>query len=217
MTGLRHGLAHVTPNVPVELISWHGDAQEAVMQATASWLEQRLPCVVTRQSGVPANQVQLGVSVIVAMPKSAQIQRAAFRVPTPCIEAVEPLPPLSQFTSLLGNAMSSISFGDSCGVYGSFLFQYVSGYTYTHAQSDVDVLLAYRDDSMLNLRQAMHALQQATSRMIDGEVRFDSCGDIAFAELFNEGFSEVLVKTKTEPYLLSREALYARFPSLQKA
>jgi phosphoribosyl-dephospho-CoA transferase len=101
-------------------------------------------------------------------------------------------------------------------VYGSYCWQYLTGQTYVHNASDLDLLVVYAHQSLTALTTLYHQLVQELKTVpLDGEVRFPNLGDCSWLELTQaEETPTILVKSNQALALVKREDLYAQFPAL---
>lgn len=99
-------------------------------------------------------------------------------------------------------------------VYGSFLFHYLSGYSFVDHDSDLDLLINYCGHSLADLYESVSVLTKKFNRTIDGEVRFPDFGDIPIKELLDLSAKKLLCKSKDKVTLLSRTELYEYYPLL---
>ena len=196
----------------------HPGAQPAFATAdvhSRAWIERWLanegPLVVTRQTA-PKGRVALGV----VLPASYGATRVACTVglaevarhrgPVTVDEAASALAPaeasaLRRFADALAGHVARI------GIYGSTAWQFLTGETYRHARSDVDVVCDIGSKSGFSACLAAFAdAARYFPTMIDGELRFAGGRAVAWRELHNAcngGPSVVLVKSEREIALFS--------------
>lgn len=201
MLANRHDLITLKPDCEFRHT---GDNTELVCR----WIQQGFPVIYTRQTS--DSSIDLGLTLMV----NQQKQRIKLQVATSESLQIDALPPLAQFTDYFSQEV--IAFAD-CHVYGSFLYAYLTQLPYITAQSDLDVLVIYRQQSLYQLRLMYQQLQRLCRRNIDGEVRFEGAGDIALRELLFDESPQLLYKTAHQAGLIKRQDLYALYPVLRHA
>lgn len=174
----------------------------------SDWLQRGLPCIFARQQSQHPAQVRVGLP----LKMGTTLLRVGMEINAEDIARESPLPQLNQVIALPEHP----PLGKSIHVYGSFLWQYLAKELHVRADSDLDVLIYYQDQSLMHLCQQIDYLTQKTKRTIDGELRFNGVGDIGIGELINPHHRTLLVKTTTSIHLLAREALYEHHPTLSK-
>ncbi|KTD09023.1 nucleotidyltransferase [Legionella gratiana] len=216
MTPQRHHLIYLKPDADFSLVACHGD-KKIIEEQVSSWLTRGFPCIYAKQ--LPdAETVNLGLSLWYASKK----HRVGLRVVPSVIQKQEPLPQLIEMQDFflryygLDDLSRFIEFYEmsDVAVYGSFLFQYLSGYDFVTESSDLDLLLNYDEYSLAHLQGFIDTLTQQFKRTIDGEVRFQTLGDISIKELLNTSTKKLLCKSKNNVILLSRTELYEHYPLL---
>ena len=166
----------------------------------AHWREQRLPVVVTRQRGdVPLDLVCVGLPA----PTQWARRKLAFSIPKNEILAQEKFPTLAQISHDkawrlvaldLQSALSSCKV--QCHVHGSYGWQHLTGLSYLHAESDLDLSLGvtHFDQAV----QVVALLEKAKlPPRLDGELSFPGNQAVAWRELLQLAHgtvSKVLVK-----------------------
>lgn len=92
-------------------------------------------------------------------------------------------------------------------IYGSWMWQTLTGEPHVHALSDLDVLVDVADLDAATRAAAFLARQEATTGMtLDGELHLAGVGDLSWREWRGEA-PEVLVKTLGAMRLVPRQAL----------
>jgi phosphoribosyl-dephospho-CoA transferase len=176
-----------------------------------SWLARGGPLVVARQPAAEG-RVALGI----ALPASHGAARIAcsvdagdiarLRGPITVDEAATALLPpeasaLARFAGVLAGHVVQL------GVYGSTAWQFLTGETYRHAQSDIDVICDVASRSGFTACLAAFAdAARYFPTMIDGELRFAGGRAVAWRELHNAcngGPAVVLAKSEREIALFS--------------
>lgn len=175
------------------------------------WLARDGPLVVARQ-GATDGRVALGVALpachgaarIACSVDAGDIARR--RGPVTVDEAVSALPP-SEASALARFANALAGHVVQLGVYGSTAWQFLTGETYRHAQSDVDVICDVASKSgFAGCLAAFADAARYFPTMIDGELRFAGGRAVAWRELHNAcngGPAVVLAKSERELALFS--------------
>ena len=226
-TAQRHQLIVVDPRADFFILSPAID-KELIHEAIMVWFEKGLPAIYARQSAENTDRINLGLSLILNHKK----YRVALTVPASSILEQQALPNLLDMndffchfygidgliTSLddLTKRYEELSPMNFISVYGSFLFHYLSGEAYVNEHSDLDLLISYPGCSLLTLNGLMAHLSKKMKRTIDGEIRFNSLGDIAIKEVLDVSAKKVLIKNQEGVDLLSRAELYEYYPSLSE-
>ena len=146
--------------------------EPAVHACFAHWAAHRLPLVVTQQAAqvVAAGEISLGL----AAPLFSQRRRIALAVERRHIAAFDEFPNIDEFA--LGGAwrrlcVSLLSLGTTACVYGSHGWQRLSGLSYVHARSDVDLWTAVADAEHADAVAAvLAAFEDAQAPRLDGEL-----------------------------------------------
>ena len=216
MISQRHHLIYLKPGADFFLVSVHEDKK--IMEKQVSiWVERGLPCIYAKQ--LPHERLtNLGLSLWYANKK----HRVNLRIEPSAIQKQEPPPQLSDlhdfFLRYYGvddlRRIIEVHQISDIAIYGSFLFQYLSGYNFVTKSSDLDVLINYHGYSLAHLRGFMEALAQKFKRSIDGEIRFQGIGDISIKELLNISTPKILCKSKDNVSLLLKKELYEYYPLL---
>lgn len=215
----RHELIFVDSLVNFTIDATHLDL-DFINKNVVAWFQKGLPAVVARMTREDKGVMRLGLPILVddiryrvglSVPQSAIIKRQ----PLPKMEALKRF-----FTTLPGltHLKPSDAVFTHCAdvsVYGSFLFQYLSQQSYVHDGSDLDILIDYKGCCLSELQALMNCLHRAFNRTIDGEIRFKNIGDISIRELLESSSDTLLCKCIDKVYLLSRETLYAVYPTLR--
>lgn len=156
--GWRHVLAR----------PWDEEARTCI----SHWAARRLPLVVTLQSPevVAAGDIALGL----AAPLCWQQRRVALQIECRHVAAFDEFPRIDEFA--LGGAwrslcMSLASLGTTARVYGSHGWQRLSGLSYVHPRSDVDLWTAVTDAEHADAVAAvLEAFDNADAPRLDGEL-----------------------------------------------
>ena len=207
MTLHRHDWVYLRAGVRPAL----GGADRLARAWVDRWLARDGPLVVARQTA-PEGRVALGI----ALPASHGAARVACSVdagdvarqrgPITVEEAATTLPApdasaLARFAEALAGHVVQL------GVYGSTAWQFLTGETYRHAQSDVDVVCDVASKSGFTACLAAFAdAARYFPTMIDGELRFAGGRAVAWRELHNAchgGPAVVLAKGERDVALFS--------------
>lgn len=177
--------------------------EPGVVAILDTWFRAGRPAVVRRRApGEPPAGLALGVP----LPPSHGRQRIGFVLDPAAVRALEPPPPLAQAipsapahwqAPLQALHIEARSIGLDLRVYGSLLWQHLSGESYVTERSDVDLLL--RAPSAAALRAGLALLarwEQGTGVRADGEVLLPDGAAVAWRELHGTP-ARVLVKSPT--------------------
>jgi phosphoribosyl-dephospho-CoA transferase len=213
----RHDLAWVRPGAPLRFQC--GLADDGLSARVGAWIGSAGPLVVARQVA-GSGEVLLGLT----LPASEGRRRIGclvhredvLRVCAPlrigdCLagQANELAAPLVGLESRLAAC------GVEAGVYGSLAWEALSGETYRHADSDVDLICDVA--SMAQALACIQALEDTAARLpcgLDGEVRFPAGCALAWRELaagWHKPDARVLVKGGIDVGLLPLAAVLAQF------
>jgi phosphoribosyl-dephospho-CoA transferase len=206
-TLVRHQLVWLTDRAWAQIQTRPWDLQAKAL--LTHWCVQRLPLVVTRQRGdVEPGEVCLGLPG----PTRSDRRKLAINVPVGAIAARGMCPTLAQIAQAtawcdaagnLANALAQI--GVQARVYGSYAWQHLTGLTYLHADSDLDLCLEV--SQLDQASQVIDLLAQTQLPMrLDGEVIFPGGHAVAWrelAQLFNGKVSRVLIKNRHEVRLVN--------------
>ncbi|MCE0724587.1 MULTISPECIES: phosphoribosyl-dephospho-CoA transferase MdcG domain-containing protein [Legionella] len=212
----RHHLIYLQPDADFAVASIHED-KKMIEEHVSLWLAQGLPCIYAKQLA-HQDTINLGLTLLHAKKK----HRVSIQSAPSLVQKQKPLPQLLEmqdfFSSYYGikkldTLIKSLPISD-IAVYGSFLFHYVSGYSFVDRASDLDLLISYQDCSLIDLRESIAALTKKFNRIIDGEVRFSCLGDIPIKELLLLSAKKLLCKSRDKVTLLSRAELYEHYPLL---
>ncbi|HIG0326697.1 TPA: malonate decarboxylase holo-[acyl-carrier-protein] synthase [Legionella pneumophila] len=205
MNYLRHTLCYLDKNTTTA--SLPPPEQIDLLQY---WLKCNYPLIVTRQSeNISCGQIQLAIPYFI--PARTQKLRASYVVDDSWVISTRALPSLQEiFPSLELDTSSKIQ------VYGSYCWQYLTREQYVQPSSDLDVLISYDNQSLINLSALKKHIQKTLNiDCIDGEIRFPALGDCSWAELLQiQSSDSILFKTTKKVILVKRESLYANFPTL---
>lgn len=212
----RHHLMYLEPQADFTITSLHED-NPTIRAHVKAWITKGLPCIYARQ--VPHQEmIHLGLPLWYADKK----HRVCLRVMPSMIQKQQPLPQLVEMHSFFLQkhgiqGLSSLTEHyhiANIGVYGSFLFHYLSGQFWVTDTSDLDLLIPYQGFSVKHLRSLIAGLGHKFERTIDGEVRFQSLGEVPIKELLDLSTQKLLCKTRDGVALILRAELYEHYSLL---
>lgn len=209
MTALRrHALVRLAGVPEAES---DGDRRRA-----ADWQRAGRPFVVARR-GDDASVLRLGFCTFDPRHPGLRPRRVAVRAAPGDITTVASPPALAAIVvavtehprqdalARLRNAAQAASI--DLRVFGSWMWQALTGEPHVHALSDLDVLVDVADLSEgLRVADFLAAQEAATGLTLDGELHLDGVGDLSWRELRGPA-PEVLVKTLDTLRLVPRAAL----------
>lgn len=174
----RHDLVWLRAGAAVDLTACSAAAAADV----EAWRKAGRPLVCARSDDLPAERVRLGLT----LPGTGERRRVSLIAARADIERSTPLPPLASLVdtlpaahrpSLHALAERCAALGVTPRVYGSLLWQWLSGEPCLRADSDLDLLFDLED--LAPLPALLTLLRSAdTALRIDGEIR---CGAHAVA------------------------------------
>ncbi|PJX25588.1 malonate decarboxylase holo-[acyl-carrier-protein] synthase [Advenella sp. S44] len=183
----RHDLAYLYPTANYRLLSpmQYPAADEALQR----WLQAQRPLVVARQSATDAAQILLGLT----LPPESEPKRISISV---CRDAVRKITPPLTLAYCIDTCSSAVGaplavllrqceqYDIAVSVYGSLAWEILSGTTYRHNRSDIDLVCDIACAPQLvpcltALQQAQHALPCS----LDGEIRFANRTAVNWKEL----------------------------------
>ncbi|CEG55616.1 malonate decarboxylase holo-[acyl-carrier-protein] synthase [Legionella fallonii] len=215
----RHQLVFPERHAQFTIHSRHENKDE-LMHHIRDWFNQGLPCIYARQLDDEGSQVNLGLPVLLANKK----YRVGLLLSKHLVHRAEELPKLADMTVFFAKKLGQqaetlfspqelVDF-KSIFVFGSFLFESLTGQCFVTEHSDLDVLIDYDGYSLVVLRQLLNQLKTKFKRTIDGEIRFHGVGDVAINELLYASSPQLLFKDSRNAGLISRHELYAQYPHL---
>ena len=168
----------------------------------AAWIADERPLVVSRQ-GARAEQVQLALTLPARLGRqrlACLVNREDVLLTRPPLAVGDCLPRLEMHarTVLADLDATLLASGVQLGVFGSLAWEVLSGESYRHAESDIDLICDLRSHRQLD--DSLHALRVASARMtcrLDGELRFPGGDAVAWRELAacrHRPTAQVLVK-----------------------
>ena len=213
----RHDLAYLYPSADYRLL--RPMQSPTAHDALQHWLQAQCPLVVARQSAADATQILLGLT----LPPTAEPRRISLSVNPDAIRAIaSPLTLahcVNTCTAAVAEPLKRLlqqceSHDVAVSVYGSLAWEMLSGTTYRHSGSDIDLVCDIARAAQL--APCIEALQQAQQTLpcsLDGEIRF--AGDLAanwkeLAQALLQPTMRVIVKNNTGVALLSLTQLLSR-------
>ena len=200
----RHDLATFQPNAQVQV---HCVEKAQETQAIVhEWINAGLPLVLTRQSkGVET------IATGLTLPPSRGSRRIGchlhvadilqIRPPALLVDCTANIPELlAQRLRALSDSLKAMDV--DARVYGSLSWQAVSGLSYVHSGSDIDLVCeASAPDQLPKLIQLLKTEAQKLDRRLDGEIRFPDGSAVAWLELANvsgDPAAELLIKSNAD-------------------
>ena len=177
------------------------------MDCLAHWAQQRWPLVVTRQAcevvaGPPDAVLALGLaapaqwgrqSICVTASLGGVVSQGDF----PLADAVGPVLPAEAQAGWAALCEGLASLGVVERVYGSYGWQQLTGMSYVHAGSDIDLLIDVSAPAQADQVAALLLAAQSLPLRIDGELAFANGAAVAWREWlrFRSGQTgQILVK-----------------------
>ena len=211
----RHDLVYLRASAAFETLCV--EAGGPFWLVARDWIAHGRPLVAARQPAT-APGVLLGLT----LPLHSERKRLTIQVDRSSIVAVQPPLTLARCMALLpvdsatvlGELESRINGSKArIGVFGSLAWEALSGETYRHAASDIDIICDVATPAQFRL--ALAALQQAAVELpcsLDGEIRFPDGNAVAWREILanlERPNAAVLVKGNEEVRLMPMRALMA--------
>jgi phosphoribosyl-dephospho-CoA transferase len=204
----RHDLVWVDPCCLRQHL--HGEIAPSERALVQEWFEHGRPAVVRRsEAHTPDGMINLGIPLSpqrgrlrIALTLAAKVVRDI--QPPLLLTRVTPHAPATWQAPLRYLAAAAEAMQLPLRVYGSLLWQHLTGEPYVTERSDVDLLFRVRD--AFHLRSAMTLLLQwerETGLRADGELLLADGSGVAWRELLH-GDGPVLVKRIAAADLLAR-------------
>lgn len=211
----RHDLVYLQPDAAFATpCAASGDPH---WQAAGEWIAAGRPLVAARQPA-GSERLLLGLSLPLALQRkrlSIEVARGAVAEIRPPLALGRGLSELSagQADVLRRLEAGAIACGVRLGVFGSLAWQVLSGETYRHAESDIDLICDVATPAQLAaLLGLLHQAAADLSCRLDGEIRFPDGQAVAWQELaarVSEPAALVLVKGEQEVELRPLQELLA--------
>lgn len=211
----RHDLVYLQPEAAFATPC--AEPGDVCWLAAQDWIARGRPLVAARQT-VDSARCQLGLS----LPTRLQRKRLSLSVDRNAIVAVRPplaitdclfRLPAGQAVVLARLAAQAADCSARIGVYGSLAWEVLSGESYRHAESDIDLICDI--EQVGQFAALLPALQQAAAALtcrLDGELRFPGGQAAAWREIagqLGQPSARILVKGEHEVALLPLHALTA--------
>lgn len=209
----RHDLVYLQRNAAFATAC--AASGDAYWQAARDWIAAGQPLVAARQA-VGGERLLLGLSLPTALQRkrlSIEVERSAvaeIRPPVSLARGLSRLPP-AQAEILHRLVSGAAANAVNVGVFGSLAWETLSGESYRHAESDIDLISDVSTPEQLDALLPM--LQQAAAELtcrLDGEIRFPGGHAVAWQELaakLGQPSGLVLVKGEQEVGLRSVQSL----------
>lgn len=209
----RHDLLRIDPLGWRRALALRSDL--AAVEVLSGWADKGWPVMVRRYL---ASDTSDRIPVAVSLPCTAGRAGVALQVrhedvvarvaPTSLSEAAAHAPP--GWKSLLRQlAAIAEGFGSAHAVFGSLLWQRLTGMSYLHARSDLDVIWRVAHPAQaLQLAAAIDACAAHSPMPIDGEFILPGGGAVNWREFHARG-PDVLVKTLRGVDIVARQQLFA--------
>jgi phosphoribosyl-dephospho-CoA transferase len=212
-TWVRNQLVRLTLEGWQQLHASEWDAPDR--EVLSHWQTQNLPLVITHQC---CDALQQQVSLGLPAPAQWLWRKLALMVSPSAIAQVQTFPRLHQIASAhalgketLALANTLADGGVQAQVYGSYAWQFLTGLSYLHSSSDLDLILP-----VANLAQAEAVLplleKTRLAMRLDGEIAFASGHVVAWRELqqlLDGQVAQVLVKSRLQLALVTHDELTA--------
>jgi phosphoribosyl-dephospho-CoA transferase len=217
----RHDLLVLTPEARARIGEQIRSSAETFAGLMADMFKSgRIPAIVRRHS--PCDQTEIGVGI--SFPHHADGQRLRFATavfPAEIVELISPyalvagnfeavVPPLRALRKI--KAFALVRPGN-LGVYGASALQVVTGMSYVHDRSDLDLII--RGESVDRLRgidSVLSVLEREMAIKIDVEVVLGCRGEVKLKELCSRQ-KTVLVKSVLSVGLVNKEIAVRSLPA----
>lgn len=189
MKPLRHQLAYVRPALLRQHAHFAED--ERVKAGLAHWIAHHLPLVVARQdTASSADSLRLGLPLPTQWDRlrlslNVGISDILFLSEFPCVTALASRAGMDTRGALKQLAATLELHGLRARVYGSHGWQHISGLPYTHARSDMDLLIPVDTLDQADLAaQCLDAFDRSQHPLLrpDGELMFSDGTAVAWRE-----------------------------------
>jgi len=219
----RHDLAYLYPAADYRLLS--APQCPAAHEALQCWLHAQQPLVVARQPAAASAQILLGLT----LPPGAEPRRISVSVNADAIRVIASPLTLAHCVNTCTAAVATPlkrllrhceSYDIAISVYGSLAWEMLSGTTYRHSGSDIDLICDIaRVPQLVACIEALQQAQQSLPCALDGEIRFGGGPAVNWKELAQalsqhtqptQLATKVIVKENTGVTLLSLTQLLAR-------
>jgi phosphoribosyl-dephospho-CoA transferase len=216
MMPYRHCRAWVRPGARLALPGRErGDAE-----ALAAWFGEGLPAVVCRFDGNAAPG-ELALGVLAPPGEGGRGRAVSCRVAARDVRRIEPPLGLAEVAARasgvwrrgLGDFIRTVGGSGEFGVYGSHMWQTVTGRRYVRDDSDIDLCIPARSRPAIGaIGQALLAWERGTGLRADGEFIFPGDAAVSWREFHAGTGREVLVKRNGSVGMAPREELLDAVP-----
>lgn len=193
---------------------------DTVLPTIDAWFSNGRPAVVRRHDGVATQTLSLGV----ALPSTCAVRKIPLQVdldvvrhttPPLSLTTVIPSAPSSWRAELARLAAGAHAVGVDLRVYGSLVWQHVSGEPYVTPTSDVDLLWRARDQAMLqNMLEHLAQWERTSGLAADGELLLHDDTAVAWKELLHRPRQLLIKRTNGVELRAYEEALRLIPPAL---
>ena len=212
----RHDLVYLHASAAFETL--YTDAGSPFWQAARDWIADGRPLVVARQPATaPGLLLGLALPLLYGQRKrlSIEVERSSVVAVQPPLTISRCLPCLpAGAAGTLAELENRLDAGAvRIGVFGSLAWEILSGETYRHATSDIDLICDVASPAQFEV--ALAALQQAAAELpcwLDGEIRFPDGNAVAWREILanrDRPNAVVLAKGNADVRLMPLQALTA--------
>ncbi|WP_025886099.1 malonate decarboxylase holo-[acyl-carrier-protein] synthase [Asaia prunellae] len=219
----RHDLINLSPSVWQKLIK--NQKSQAVRNALYFWQNRALPLMCRRRSSEDRADL---VPVCIAFPPSWKVTRLRLQIDPDDIENIVMPPALQQIAHRLPSAQQEQAWtistlikaetGLTPRLFGSVLWQGISGLPYLRDTSDLDLLWIMPDWSrhaVFDLVARLIVVEKQLSCSLDGEIVLPDGRAVHWREIAKESpVADLLVKTAANVCLMSQEAFFSHTSSL---
>jgi phosphoribosyl-dephospho-CoA transferase len=216
----RHDLAYLCPAADYRLLNTM--QCPAAHEALQRWLHAQRPLVVARQPAAASGQILLGLT----LPPGTEPRRISLSVNLDAIRTTtSPLALaycIDTCTAAIAAPLKRLlqqceSHDIAVSVYGSLAWEMLSGTTYRHSLSDIDLVCDIaRVAQLAPCIESLQQAQQALPCSLDGEIRFAGGAAVNWKELAQallqpaQPTTRVVVKENTGVALLCLTELLSR-------
>lgn len=185
----RHDLLHVAPGAWKEALRSRPDTVAGI-DVLEGWADAGWPVIVRRRD--PADSEDL-VPIAVPLPPSAGRTRVALEVPRAAVcgrhaplslERARAVAPRAWQASIDALLAAGVRHRSRASVFGSLLWQALTGLAYVRASSDLDAAWAVgKGTDVVALVETLGVVDHECTPRIDGELIFPDGGGVSWREL----------------------------------
>lgn len=153
-------------------------------------------------------------------------ERVGFTVPMPCLRVISPPPSLAEvmrcsrdgWKRALGLLIEQDPFFSDIRVYGSHMWELLTGIAYVREASDIDLAMPVRSlEEILRIGLSLNAWEEATGFTADGEFVFPGGSAAAWRECVPPPRGSLLLKSVSSVRLCEPDDLFSLFDNGQRA